>query len=311
MALLQDQQARLKRHHETRRRKKRATATVWDSALLVFLIVIGLMVLIAMIVRIPNLLPGQRQGTGEGELLSRLNELVSHEREVVIPKTLGDLQQEVAAGDFSLFATPKIKTSRVNAPTDFTVYILRGEGFTDPIRLSVSNLPAKASAVSAPEIATEEKYTTITIQMPSNAIHGNYEIAFTGTSGERQRSTIATVVVTELLVQEIALIETRPMDQGGKWQATLGWKTSALSNSRVDYTSQDHFVTQGHSYAFTKTSDENVDNHSLTLYDLEPLTFYYYRILSADSRNNVVVSKDQLFLTSRPEDLAFPLDTPI
>lgn len=311
MALLQDQQARLKRHTGTRRRKKQARAPVWDNALLVFIVVIALMVIVAMIVRIPDLLPGQRQVVREHELLAKLNDLVSQEIAVVIPKTLEDLQKEVPPQDFTLFATPKTQSARVDTPIIFNVYILRGEGFTAPVTLSATNLPLKASAVSTPQTVTQEKSATMAIQMPSDAVRGNYEFSLTGTSDELQRSIMVSLAVTDLLADDIALIETRAMAQGGKWQATIGWKTSASANTRVDYASQNHYLTQQHSYSYTKTSDENVNNHVLTLFDLEPFTFYHYRILSADGLNNLVVSKDQLFFTAQPADLAIPSETPI
>ena len=77
-------------------------------------------------------------------------------------------------------------------------------------------------------------------------------------------------------------------------QATIGWQTNELSDSRVEYG-----LTASYG-SFSALQAAAVLSHSVTIAGLTPDTQYHYRVYSKDAAGNVAISGDASFTTAAP-----------
>ncbi|MFI5104688.1 MAG: collagen binding domain-containing protein, partial [Terriglobales bacterium] len=96
--------------------------------------------------------------------------------------------------DFSLTVTPSTKTITGGNPATFTVQLNPLSGFNSPVTLSVSGLPANATASFNPAtISSGTSTLTVTTALTTPA--GNYTLTISGTGTGLQHSTQATLTV--------------------------------------------------------------------------------------------------------------------
>jgi len=95
------------------------------------------------------------------------------------------------APDFSLSASPSSQTVVRGASTSYSVTAASSGGFTGPIALSVSGLPAGATADFAPNPLNLPQSTSaaLTVSTSSTVKPGNYTLGITGSGGSQTRST--------------------------------------------------------------------------------------------------------------------------
>ncbi len=98
------------------------------------------------------------------------------------------------APDFSLSASPASVTVTAGAPANYTVNISPSGGFSGPVSLSASGLPAGASASFNPNPASGLS-SALTISTSSTTPAGSYIFTVTGTSGSLTHTATATLVV--------------------------------------------------------------------------------------------------------------------
>ena len=101
--------------------------------------------------------------------------------------------------DFSLSASPSSQTVAPGDSTSYNVNVTRFGGFSDPVDLSLSGLPAGLGASFSPNPATGSS-STMTVTTSGAAPTGSYTITITGTSGVLLRTTTVTLVVNSLPV---------------------------------------------------------------------------------------------------------------
>jgi hypothetical protein len=87
----------------------------------------------------------------------------------------------VTSPDFSLTASPATQTIRGGGSTTYTVTVTPSGGFAGSVGLSVSGLPAGATATFNPPSTSST--STLTIQTSSNSKPGTVTLTITGTSG--------------------------------------------------------------------------------------------------------------------------------
>jgi subtilisin family serine protease len=86
------------------------------------------------------------------------------------------------AGDFSVSASPSLRTVTRGASTTYTVTITRLSGFTGSVALSVSGLPTGTSGTFSPNPVTGTS-SILSIKTVSNTPRGSYPLTILGTSG--------------------------------------------------------------------------------------------------------------------------------
>lgn len=100
-------------------------------------------------------------------------------------------------GDFAISASPASQTVQAGNSTAYTATITPSGGFTDTVNLSVSGLPAGASAGFVPAaIAGGSGSSTLTVSTTAATAAGTYTLTLTGTDGALSHSTTVTLVVT-------------------------------------------------------------------------------------------------------------------
>ena len=99
-----------------------------------------------------------------------------------------------AAADFNISATPASATVTQGANASYTVSITPQSGFSGSASLSVSGLPAGATANFNPLSISPAQTSTLTVTT-SGVAAGTYTLTITGTSGTLTHSTTVTLVV--------------------------------------------------------------------------------------------------------------------
>jgi hypothetical protein len=99
------------------------------------------------------------------------------------------------AANFTIAATPSSSTVVEPGSTTYTVTIAAVNGFTGNVALSVSGVPARATASFSPASVTGSGNSTLTITAPKKAANGNFVLTITGTSGSLSHSTSVQLTV--------------------------------------------------------------------------------------------------------------------
>ncbi len=302
MALLQDQENRIRREEELRKRRGSTTQQLSSGLLFGILIAVGGLIIIAVILAIPKVVlkntPNQYQQELEKRLAARLNEALS----TATPKTIDAIRAKTDAGDFTLLATPNIKTTKKNTTITYDLHLVRGASFDEPIEVATADLPSTVQTEIEPKIVDPKSETsTIKVTVPSDVPIGSYNFTIVAKATSKEKSATAEFAVTTLSAANITAKDVQLMGSGTKWQATIAWETDTAANTWVEYTTHDQFIANQQTYAFTSTNENASKNHAIQLYYLEPDAVYHYRIKSVDDQNNMLVSEDKAFLTATPE----------
>jgi CSLREA domain-containing protein len=102
----------------------------------------------------------------------------------------------LAVTDFTLSATPASQTVSAGANISYQVTTAPQNGFTSDVGLSVTGLPANASASFSPNPINGVGSSTMTVVTAQSTPVGNYTLTITGGSGCRSHSITVTLVVT-------------------------------------------------------------------------------------------------------------------
>jgi subtilisin family serine protease len=97
--------------------------------------------------------------------------------------------------DFGLVATPATQTTSTGASTSYDVNVTRTGGFTGPVSLTVSGLPAGTSASFNPQSVTAPGASLMTVTSTPSAPSGNFPLTITGTSGSLSHTAAVTLII--------------------------------------------------------------------------------------------------------------------
>jgi len=101
----------------------------------------------------------------------------------------------VANGDFSIAATPLTRTVKRGDSTTYTVTLSFTPGFSGPVALTVSNLPARVTGTFNPASLTGSGTSVLTISTMKSGQKGAKTLTITGTGGGRTHSVDVTVTI--------------------------------------------------------------------------------------------------------------------
>lgn len=102
----------------------------------------------------------------------------------------------VAVPDFSLTTSPASRTIVQGASTSYTVSITPIAGFSGPVNLSISGLPAGVTSSISPNPSTGS--STLSVVTDIGTAPGTYPLTITGVSGSLTHTTAATLAVSSL-----------------------------------------------------------------------------------------------------------------
>jgi hypothetical protein len=113
-----------------------------------------------------------------------------------LPTIRSDVAALIAAAQpgFSVAAAPPSQTVIQGGSADYSVTVSRTGGFSDPVTLSVTGVPAGTTATFAPNPADS---STLTLATNSTTPAGTYPLTITGATGATTHSTSVTFVVNQ------------------------------------------------------------------------------------------------------------------
>jgi hypothetical protein len=123
--------------------------------------------------------------------------------------------RSVTVSDFSLSATPSSRTVIPGAGTAYTATIAGVNQFAGTVAMSVSGLPAGATATFAPDHVAGSGSTTLSVATSASTPIGTYQLTIRGTSGTLTRTATVTLVVNADFSLS-ATPSSRTISKGGK-----------------------------------------------------------------------------------------------
>jgi hypothetical protein len=103
----------------------------------------------------------------------------------------GNSDMAVAAADFTIAAESAAVSQAIAGKLDVAINVTRGEGFTDPVALTVTGLPAGVtSAFSLNSVPDGTTSSTLSLTVNTAASVGTTDITVTGTAGSLVHTTV-------------------------------------------------------------------------------------------------------------------------
>jgi hypothetical protein len=102
----------------------------------------------------------------------------------------------IGTGDFTISASPSSQSVTAGSGTSYTATIAAVNGFTGSVALSVTGLPAGATASFSPTSVTGSGTATLSVSTSASTPGGSYALSITGTSGSLSHSAGVTLTVT-------------------------------------------------------------------------------------------------------------------
>jgi PKD repeat protein len=101
----------------------------------------------------------------------------------------------ITVPDFAISASPSSQSVLVGGTTSYAMTIGGGTGFSSTVALSVTGLPAGASASFTPASVSGSGSSTLNVAITTATPGGTYQLRITGTAGSIVHSTTVTLVV--------------------------------------------------------------------------------------------------------------------
>lgn len=101
------------------------------------------------------------------------------------------------AFDFSLAASPSSRKINAGAKTTYSVAASLLSGTTEPVKLSISGLPAGSAGSFSPESLTPSASSTLTVTTSASTPAGTYALTITGTGGGVTRTSSVSLQVVK------------------------------------------------------------------------------------------------------------------
>jgi hypothetical protein len=152
--------------------------------------------------------------------------------------------------DFTISASPSSQTVTAGASAIYTNTVGALNGFNGNVALSISGLPAGATASFSPASVTGSGSSTLTITSTNTMASSTNTLTITGTSSSLVHTTTITLIVNAAVWTEV-----NDTDAGITYSST-GWSYSTNRNDG-DYNNDAHYTKTAANYAqytFTGTS---------------------------------------------------------
>jgi PKD repeat protein len=101
----------------------------------------------------------------------------------------------VVNGDFTMAATPTSVTIARGGAATYTVTVTASQGFSGPVNLTVSGVPARATATFNPSSIVDSGTSVLTVDTDSNVQKRARTLTITGTAGGRVHSVNVTLII--------------------------------------------------------------------------------------------------------------------
>ncbi|MFN0166066.1 MAG: beta strand repeat-containing protein [Bryobacteraceae bacterium] len=139
-----------------------------------------------------------------------------------------------APPDFNISASPASQSVNRGSSTNYTVTVSPITGFTGTVNLSVSGLPAGASATFTPASVPGSGTSTMQVVLDNTTPAGSHTLTVTGTSGTLAHSTPVTMVVMVPVAASAAFVTTDTATQGS-WKGVYGAAGYSIAGDATSY----------------------------------------------------------------------------
>jgi len=139
--------------------------------------------------------------------------------------------------DFTIEASPDTQTVEAGQSTDYTVTLTSIAGFNSPCTLTVTGLPAGASASFAPNPVTPTNTSNMNVTTTGATPVGTYTLTITGTELTKAQVQHSTQVVLKVTAPESVTV-TAP-NGGEEWCVgsthSITWTSSSIDTVKIEY----------------------------------------------------------------------------
>ncbi|UCB52093.1 MAG: hypothetical protein JSV10_08915, partial [Candidatus Zixiibacteriota bacterium] len=139
--------------------------------------------------------------------------------------------------DFTIEASPDTQTVEPGQATDYSVTLTSVAGFNSPCTLTVTGLPAGASASFTPNPVTPTNTSTMDVTTTGATPEGTYILTITGTEITKAQIQHSTQVVLRVILPE-AITVTAP-NGGEEWcvgsSHNITWTSSSINAVKIEY----------------------------------------------------------------------------
>jgi uncharacterized membrane protein len=158
----------------------------------------------------------------------------------------------VNAPDFSVAASPSSASTSPGGTVSYSVSVGSSGGFSGSVSLSVSALPAGATATFTPASVVAPGSATFSVATSTSASPGSYPLTITGTSGSLVRTTSVTLIVNPPDFALSISPGSRNVSRGGSTSYTVS--VSSLSGFTGTVTLSVSGLPQGATASFNPSS---------------------------------------------------------
>ena len=205
----------------------------------------------------------------------------------------------LVAPDFALQASPVIASICVASDADYQVELTSLLGFSDPVTLTISGLPAGAGAAFAPNPVIPTASSTLSISNTHNLAAGTYPLTIEGDGGGKQHSDDVDLEVVQLSPATPVISVPAPGMVGAALSPILSWNAVGGAGAYVVEIATDAAFTN-----IVYSAAEADESHTVGT-PLDPSTGYFWRIIAqnvcgdSDAANGSFVTLSaQLFCSS-------------
>ena len=139
------------------------------------------------------------------------------------------------AADFAITVNPAAQSVLTGAQSTFATSVAAANGFSGGVALTVTGLPAGATAAFSPASIVTTGSSTLTVTVPPTTAAGTYALSVTGTSGALHHSVTANLTVTVPTVNATARFATLDTVTQGNWKSVYGGDGYAIPNDSASY----------------------------------------------------------------------------
>lgn len=193
--------------------------------------------------------------------------------------------------DYTLSTSPTTASECAGTDAAYTVSVSSVGGYSDPVTLSVTGLPAGAIATFGSNPVTPGNNTTLTISNTAGVTPGNHTFTLNATSTSGNQAENLTLEVITASPGQVTLLNPSNAATGVSTSPTLAWSASATSG--VTYTVQ---VALEPTFSAPQTTT-GIAGTSLNLTGLLVSTAYYWRVQTVSACGSSAYTSAYLFTT--------------
>lgn len=142
-------------------------------------------------------------------------------------------------GTFTLSAAPTVQIIAPANAANYTVGLAFNNGFTNPVALTVSNLPATMAAGFSPASITNTGNSTLTITTSNTTPPASYLLTIRGIGGGQTNTATVTLIVSTNSVALPGVLLWTGLGENTTWNQGLNWTNITSTGSGIPGISND------------------------------------------------------------------------